>query len=72
MSSAGFDAHENDNISLMRLHENDYAWVTQEILVIADKYAQGRIVSTLEGGYDLSALGRSVATHLRVLMRMNG
>jgi len=70
--SAGFDAHEDDSISLMRLHENDYAWVTQEILIIADRYAQGRIVSTLEGGYDLSSLGRSVATHLRVLMRMNG
>jgi acetoin utilization deacetylase AcuC-like enzyme len=70
--SAGFDAHEQDSISLMHLHENDYAWVTQELLVIADKYAQGRIVSTLEGGYDLKALGRSVAIHLRVLMRMNG
>ncbi|MEK8016661.1 MAG: histone deacetylase family protein [Candidatus Parabeggiatoa sp.] len=70
--SAGFDAHEDDSISLMHLHEKDYAWVTQEILIIADKYAKGRIVSTLEGGYDLPALGRSVATHLKVLMRMNG
>ncbi len=70
--SAGFDAHEDDSISSMRLHEKDYAWVTEEILFIADRYAQGRIVSTLEGGYDLSSLGRSVATHLRVLMRMNG
>lgn len=68
--SAGFDAHENDNISFMRLHKNDYAWVTQEILVIADKYAKGRIVSTLEGGYELRALGRSVEAHLKVLMRI--
>ncbi len=68
--SAGFDAHEEDDISMMRLHADDYAWVTQEILAIADKYADGRIVSTLEGGYELHALGRSVAAHLKVLMRM--
>jgi len=65
--SAGFDAHEADDISLMRLQENDYAWVTQEILAIATKYAQSRIVSTLEGGYELGGLGRSVVAHLRVL-----
>ncbi|EDN66325.1 Histone deacetylase domain [Beggiatoa sp. PS] len=70
--SAGFDAHEDDNISFMRLHTDDYAWVTQEILTIADQYAEGRIVSTLEGGYELHALGRSVAAHLKVLMRLNG
>lgn len=68
--SAGFDAHEEDSISHLRWHANDYAWVTQEILIIADKYAKGRVVSTLEGGYELHALGRSVAAHLKVLMRM--
>ncbi len=66
--SAGFDAHEVDDISFMRLREDDYAWVTQEILAIASKYAEGRIVSTLEGGYELGALGRSVVAHLKVLM----
>lgn len=68
--SAGFDAHEEDDMSHLRLRESDYAWVTQEILVIADKYAEGRVVSTLEGGYELHALGRSVAAHIKVLMRM--
>ena len=67
--SAGFDAHKADSIiSSLRLHEKDYAWVTQEIVAIADKYAEGRIVSTLEGGYELEALGRSVVAHLEVLM----
>jgi acetoin utilization deacetylase AcuC-like enzyme len=69
--SAGFDAHKADSISSLRLHEEDYTWVTQEIVAIADKYAEGRIVSTLEGGYELRALGRSVVAHLEVLMRKN-
>ncbi len=68
--SAGFDAHENDEMSMMCLQTDDYTWVTQEILAIADKYADGRIVSTLEGGYDLQALAQSVAAHLEVLMRI--
>lgn len=68
--SAGFDAHHDDDMSQLHLHAKDYAWVTQEILLIADKYAESRIVSTLEGGYELHALGRSVAAHLKVLMRM--
>jgi acetoin utilization deacetylase AcuC-like enzyme len=67
--SAGFDAHEDDGISMMRLQVDDYTWVTQQILEIADKYAEGRIVSTLEGGYELRALAQSVAAHLKVLMR---
>jgi acetoin utilization deacetylase AcuC-like enzyme len=68
--SAGFDAHEEDGMSHLRLHANDYSWVTQEVLLIADKYAQGRIISALEGGYELHALARSVVAHLKVLMRM--
>lgn len=68
--SAGFDAHNDDDMSQFHLHANDYAWVTKEILLVADKYANGRIISVLEGGYDLHALGRSVAAHLKVLMRM--
>jgi acetoin utilization deacetylase AcuC-like enzyme len=66
--SAGFDAHVEDDMSGLRLTEQDYAWVTTEVKKIADKYAKGRIVSTLEGGYALSALGRSVAAHVNALL----
>ena len=66
--SAGFDAHYADQLAMLRFTEADYAWVTGVIKEVATKYAQGRIVSTLEGGYDLHALGRSVATHVKVLM----
>ena len=66
--SAGFDAHIEDDMANMNLNEQDYAWVTREIKTIADKYAKGRIVSTLEGGYALSALGRSVAAHIDALL----
>ena len=65
--SAGFDAHRDDEMAMLRLVEADYAWVTQQLKAVAGKYAQGRIVSMLEGGYELHALGRSVATHLKVL-----
>ncbi|MDB5810600.1 MAG: histone deacetylase [Betaproteobacteria bacterium] len=65
--SAGFDAHRDDEMAMLRLVEADYAWVTQKLKAVADKYAEGRIVSMLEGGYELHALGRSVATHLKVL-----
>lgn len=65
--SAGFDAHRDDDMAMLQLVESDYAWVTMQLRTIADKYAQGRIVSLLEGGYELHALGRSVATHLKVL-----
>ena len=65
--SAGFDAHRDDDMAMLKLVEADYAWVTQQLKAVADKYAQGRIVSLLEGGYELHALGRSVATHLKAL-----
>jgi acetoin utilization deacetylase AcuC-like enzyme len=65
--SAGFDAHQEDDMAMLRLKEADYAWVTTEIKQIAALYANGRIVSALEGGYALSALGRSAAAHIRVL-----
>lgn len=65
--SAGFDAHREDDLGQLGLVESDYAWITSRIKEIADKYASGRIVSSLEGGYNLSALGRSVEAHLRVL-----
>ncbi|WP_295960362.1 histone deacetylase family protein [Rhodoferax sp.] len=65
--SAGFDAHREDDMGQMGLVEQDYAWITMRIKDIARRYAKGRIVSSLEGGYDLSALGRSVEAHIRVL-----
>lgn len=68
MISAGFDAHVEDDMAGLRLVEKDYAWVTKEIRKLAEKHAQGRIVSALEGGYALSALGRSVVAHLDALL----
>ncbi len=65
--SAGFDAHVEDELAMLRLVDQDYAWVTAQVKGIADRHAGGRIVSVLEGGYALSALGRSVVQHLRVL-----
>ncbi len=65
--SAGFDAHRDDDMAMLSLVEADYAWVTAKIKAIADRHAAGRIVSVLEGGYDLHALGRSVATHIKQL-----
>ena len=65
--SAGFDAHREDDLGQLGLVEADYEWITQRIKAVADRHAQGRIVSCLEGGYALDALARSVAVHLRVL-----
>jgi acetoin utilization deacetylase AcuC-like enzyme len=68
--SAGFDAHREDDLGQMGLVEADYAWITQRLMDVADRHAGGRIVSTLEGGYNLSALGRSVAAHVRTLAQL--
>jgi acetoin utilization deacetylase AcuC-like enzyme len=68
--SAGFDAHREDDIAQLGLVEADYAWLTQQIVAVADQYAQGRVVSALEGGYNLSALGRSVVTHIKALSKL--
>jgi acetoin utilization deacetylase AcuC-like enzyme len=65
--SAGFDAHREDDIGQMGLVEADFAWLTQQIMAVARQHADGRIVSCLEGGYNLSALGRSVVAHLKAL-----
>jgi acetoin utilization deacetylase AcuC-like enzyme len=67
--SAGFDAHMRDPLANINLAEADFAWATQKIMDIADRYAGGRVVSLLEGGYDLQALGNSVAAHVAALMR---
>lgn len=66
--SAGFDAHRDDEMSQLGWTDADYAWVTQRIVEVADETAGGRIVSTLEGGYDLPALARSVELHVRSLI----
>ena len=66
--SAGFDAHREDPLAGLKLVEADYAWVTRELIRVAARHSRGRIVSSLEGGYDLSALGRSVAEHVRELI----
>ena len=65
--SAGFDAHAADPLAGMMLHEDDYMWVTQKLCDLADEHCGGRVVSALEGGYDLEALGRSARAHVEVL-----
>ncbi len=67
--SAGFDAHYRDPLANINLEEADFAWATQKIMEVADRHAGGRVVSLLEGGYDLQALGNSVAAHVNALMR---
>ena len=67
MFSAGFDAHRDDELAMLMLTEADYEWVTKEVKHIAEKYAQRRIVSVLEGGYELHALARSALAHIKVL-----
>lgn len=67
--SAGFDAHKDDPLSQMGLEEDDFAWATRQIVTLAQRHADGRVVSTLEGGYNLTALGRSVAAHVTALMQ---
>ncbi|HUB11740.1 MAG TPA: histone deacetylase family protein [Acetobacteraceae bacterium] len=67
--SAGFDAHKADPLAQIRLDTVDYAWITDELMRIADRHCQGRLVSVLEGGYDLDALAASAAVHVRGLMR---
>jgi acetoin utilization deacetylase AcuC-like enzyme len=64
MISAGFDAHKNDPLAQINLVEEDFRWVTEELCKIADRHCDGRVVSVLEGGYDLVALKFSVAAHL--------
>jgi len=70
--SAGFDAHKDDPLASLRLEEDDYRWISDELVKIADEYCNGRIISTLEGGYNLKALAASVATHVASLAGLNG
>lgn len=68
--SAGFDAHREDDLGQMGLVEGDYAYMTGRLMELAARHCRGRLVSSLEGGYNLSALGRSVVAHVRVLARL--
>jgi acetoin utilization deacetylase AcuC-like enzyme len=68
--SAGFDAHVADPLAQLRLETTDYAWITDQLVAIAEKHCGGRLVSVLEGGYDLDALAASAAVHVRGLMRI--
>ncbi len=69
--SAGFDAHAEDDMAMLRFTDNDYGWVTGQVKDVAERHAQGRMVSMLEGGYALSALGRSAVQHIKVLAGLN-
>lgn len=68
--SAGFDAHREDDLGQLAMVEDDYAWITSQLVDLASETAEGRIVSMLEGGYNLSALGRSVVAHIRALSKL--
>lgn len=65
--SAGFDAHREDLLGGLRLVESDYSWMTRQLMAVAERHAGGRLVSMLEGGYNLSALGRSAVAHVKAL-----
>jgi len=66
--SAGFDAHKDDPLANLRLDESDYEWITRELCKLATQSCQGRVVSSLEGGYDLAALAKSAGAHVKALM----
>ncbi|MEE9335269.1 MAG: histone deacetylase family protein [Granulosicoccaceae bacterium] len=68
--SAGFDAHLEDPLAGLALNDNDYTWVTQKLMDVAEQHAGGKVVSMLEGGYALPALGRSATAHIRALMKL--
>lgn len=68
--SAGFDAHREDDMAQLDMVESDYAWITARLMELADETADGRVASFLEGGYDLSALGRSADAHIRALAKL--
>jgi acetoin utilization deacetylase AcuC-like enzyme len=70
--SAGFDAHRADPLGGLNFTEEDFVWATLNVMEIADKHAQGRVVSVLEGGYDIRALAASVAVHVQALIRGTG
>jgi len=70
MISAGFDAHKEDPMGQLRLEESDYVWITERLMEMADKHCEGKIISVLEGGYNIDALGRAAFGHIRSLMKL--
>lgn len=68
--SAGFDAHKDDPLASVRLVEEDYRWLTLQLLEVAETFCEGRLISALEGGYNLEALGSSVAAHVSALLNL--
>ena len=66
--SAGFDAHYDDEMSHVSLTDGDFRWVAEAIMKVAQRHSQGRVISTLEGGYEIHSLARCVEAHVRVLM----
>jgi acetoin utilization deacetylase AcuC-like enzyme len=68
--SAGFDAHREDDLGQMGLVESDYAYITRRLMEVAAEFSEGRMVSSLEGGYNLSALARSVGVHVKTLAQL--
>jgi acetoin utilization deacetylase AcuC-like enzyme len=66
--SAGFDAHREDDMSRLGWTDADYGWLTQQVANVAARHASGRMVSVLEGGYNLTSLARSAGAHVRVLL----
>ncbi|MEP0074020.1 MAG: histone deacetylase family protein [Marinomonas sp.] len=70
MISAGFDAHKEDPMGQLRLDEADFTWITDRLMEVADKHCQGKVVSVLEGGYNIDALGRTAFCHIKSLMRL--
>lgn len=70
--SAGFDAHHRDPLGSLQLYEEDFAWITLELMGLADNHCEGRVVSVLEGGYDLQGLAASVGIHLQAMMHGAG
>jgi len=70
MISAGFDAHKQDPLAQLRLQDDDFVWITEKLMAVAEHHCAGKIVSVLEGGYDLDALGRAAFAHIRTLMKL--
>ena len=69
LCSAGFDGHKNDPLGHLNLTEDDFEWLTKKVMLLANRYASGRIVSVLEGGYNPRTLAKSVKAHLSCLVK---
>jgi acetoin utilization deacetylase AcuC-like enzyme len=70
MISAGFDAHKEDPMGQLRLSESDFTWITDRLMDVAERHCEGKVVSVLEGGYNIDALGRAAFCHIKSLMKL--